>query len=118
MAPECGIVLPRLDEIPREHRFLADDQETIALAEILVQSDIGVVEDWEKSRRDPTNYVWLTLQRRIRDHGGEAIERRFDLAVTLTDRLVELFGQKSTGRDALPDRGSGWRSVCVAEPSH
>ena len=41
MAPECGVVLPRLDEIPREHRFLADDQETIALAGILVESDIG-----------------------------------------------------------------------------
>ena len=89
MAPECGVVLPRLDEIPGEQRFLADDQETIALAEILVESDIGVVEDWEKSRRDPTNYVSLTLQRWIRDHGGEAIERRFDLAVTLSDRLVD-----------------------------
>ena len=55
MAPECGIVLPRLDEIPREHRFLADDQETIALAEILVESDIGGVEYWEKSSGDPTN---------------------------------------------------------------
>ncbi len=55
MAPECGVVLPRLDEIPREHRFLADDQETIALAEILVESDIGGVEYWEKSSGDPTN---------------------------------------------------------------
>jgi hypothetical protein len=33
--------------------------------------------------------VSLTLQRWIRDHGGEAIERRFDLGVTLTDRLVD-----------------------------
>ncbi len=89
MAPECGVVLPRLDGIPGEHRFLADDQETIALAEILVESDIGVAEDWEKSRRDPTNYVSLTLQRWIRDHGGEAIECRFDLGITLSDRLVD-----------------------------
>ena len=95
MAPECGVVLPRLDEIPRKHRFLADDQETIVLAEILVESDIGVVEDWEKSRRDPTNYVSLTLQRWIRDHGGEAIERRFDLAVTLSDRLVDYSGKRA-----------------------
>jgi hypothetical protein len=89
MAPECGLVLPRLDEIPGEHRFLADDQETIALAEILVESDIGVVDDWEKSRRDPTNYVSLTLQRWIRDHGGASIPRRFDLDLTLSDRLVD-----------------------------
>jgi hypothetical protein len=89
MARECGIVLPRLHEIPAEHRFLADDQQTIALAEILAESDIGAVADWEKSRRDPTNYVSLTVQRWIRDHGGEAIERRFDLAITLSDRLVD-----------------------------
>jgi hypothetical protein len=95
MAAECGVVLPRLDEIPGEHRFLADDQHTIALAEILVESDIGVVEDWEKSRRDPTNYVSLTLQRWIRDHGGEAIDRRFDLAVTLSDRLVDYSDERA-----------------------
>ena len=89
MAPECGVVLPRLDDIPAEHRFLADDRETIALAEILVESDIGVVEDWEKSGRDPTKYVLLTLQRWIRDHGGASIRRRFDLDVALSDRLVD-----------------------------
>jgi len=95
MARECGVVLPRLDEIPAEHRFLADDREAIALAEILVESEIGVVADWEKSKRDPTNYASLTLQRWIRDHGGEAIERRFDLAVTLSDRLVDYSGKRA-----------------------
>jgi len=89
MAPECGVVLPRLSGVPAEHRFLADDRETIALAETLVKSDIGVVEDWEKSGRDPTKYVLLTLQRWIRVHGGTAIDRRFDLDVGLSDRLVD-----------------------------
>jgi hypothetical protein len=89
MAPECGVVLPRLDEIPCEHRFLADDREAITLAETLVKSDIGAVEDWEKSGRDPTKYVSLTLQRWIRDHGGAAIDGRFDLDVALSDRLVD-----------------------------
>jgi hypothetical protein len=89
MAPECGVVLPRLNDIPAEHRFLADDRETIALAESLLKSGIGAVEDWEKSGRDPTKYVSLTLQRWVRDHGGAAIDRRFDLDVTLSDRLVD-----------------------------
>ena len=89
IAPGCGVVLPRLSGVPAEHRFLADDRETIALAETLVESDIGAVEDWEKSGRDPTRYVSLTLRRWIRDHGGAAIARRFDLDVTLSDRLVD-----------------------------
>jgi hypothetical protein len=89
MARECGILLPRLDEIPAEHRFLADDKETIALAEILVNSDIAVAEDWEKSGKDETKYLLLTLERWIRDHGGAAVDRRFDLELTLSDRLVD-----------------------------
>jgi hypothetical protein len=89
MAPECGVVLPRLNEVPVEHRFLADDRETIRLAEILVTLGIGAVEDWSQSRRDPTEYASLTLQRWIRNHGGATIDRRFDLDVSLSDRLVD-----------------------------
>jgi len=89
MAPYCGVVLPRLDEIPIEHRFLGDDREAIALAEILVKSGIAVVEDWAKSGRDATKYLSLTLQRWAANHGGRAINRRFDLDITLSDRLVD-----------------------------
>ncbi|HYU47220.1 MAG TPA: hypothetical protein VEK84_13705, partial [Terriglobales bacterium] len=59
------------------------------MAEILVKSDIAVVEDWEKSSRDAAKYLSLTLQRWIREHGGVAIGRRFDLDLTLSDRLVD-----------------------------
>jgi hypothetical protein len=89
MAPECGVVLPRLNEVPVEHRFLADDRETIRLAEILVTLGIGAVEDWSQSGRDPTKYASLTLQRWICNHGGATIDRRFDLDVSLSDRLVD-----------------------------
>jgi len=89
IAPECGVVLPRLNEVPVEHRFLADDRETIRLAEILVTLGIGAVEDWSQSGRDPTKYASLTLQRWICNHGGATIDRRFDLDVSLSDRLVD-----------------------------
>src|SRR5207253_117287 len=89
MAPPCDLVLPTLEKVPTEQRFSADDREVIALAEILVQSDIAAVEDWEKSGRDATKYLLLTLQRCIRNHGGASIERRFDLDLTLSDRLVD-----------------------------
>jgi hypothetical protein len=89
MAPPCELVLPTLEKVPTEQRFSADDREVIALAEILVQSDIAAVEDWEKCGRDATKYLLLTLQRWIRDHGGASIQRRFDLNLTLSDRLVD-----------------------------
>src|SRR5713226_6567619 len=89
MAPPCEVALPTLEKVPTEQRFSADDREVIGLAEILVKSDIAVVEDWKESGRDATKYLLLTLQRWIRDHGGASIRRRFDLDLTLSDRLVD-----------------------------
>jgi hypothetical protein len=82
MAASCGIVLPCLSGVPTEQRFSADDKEVVALAEILVTIDIAVPEDWEKSGRDATKYLLLSLERWIRMHGGPAIDRRFDLDLT------------------------------------
>jgi hypothetical protein len=89
MAAPCGIGLPSLASVPPEQRFSADDREVIALAEILVKSDIAAAEDWSKSEREVTKYLLLTLRRRIHTHGGSAIDRRFDLDLTLSDRLVD-----------------------------
>lgn len=89
MAPPCEVVVPTLEEVSTEQRFSADDREVIALAEILVKADIAAVEDWEKSGRDATKYLLLTLQRWVRNHGGASIQRRFDLDLTLSDRLVD-----------------------------
>jgi len=89
IAPPCEVVLPTLEKVPTEQRFSADDREVIALAETLVKSDIAVTEDWEKSERDATKYLLLTLRRWVRDHGGASVQRRFDLDLTLSDRLVD-----------------------------
>jgi len=85
MAPPCEVALPTLEKVPTEQRFSADDGDVIGLAEILVKSDIAVVEDWKESGRDATKYLLLTLQRWIRDHGGASIRRRFDLDLTLSE---------------------------------
>jgi hypothetical protein len=100
IAPPCEVVLPTLQKIPVEQRFLADDREVIALAEILVKSGIAVAEDWEKSDKDATKYLLLTLERWIRNHGGAAIDRRFDLELTLSDRLVDYSDERGP-RDTL-----------------
>jgi len=89
IAPPCELVLPRLEEVPVEHRFLADDREVLALAEILVRSNIATAENWEKSGRDATKYLSVSLQRWMRERGAAAVDRRFDLDLTLSDRLVD-----------------------------
>ncbi len=94
IAPPCELVLPRLDEVLVEHRFLSDDREVLALAEILVRSNIATAEDWEKSGRDATKFLSLSLQRWMREHGAAAIDRRFDLDLTFSDRLVDYSDQR------------------------
>jgi hypothetical protein len=94
MAAPCGVGLPSLANVPTEQRFSADDREAIALAEVLVKSDIAVSEDWERSGRDAMKYLDLTLKRWIRINGGSAIDRRFDLDLTLSDRLVDYSDQR------------------------
>ena len=89
MAAPCGLGLPSLASVSTEQRFSADDREVIALAEILVKSDIAAAEDWWKSEREVTKYLLLTLRRWFRTHGGSAIDRRFELDLTLSDRLVD-----------------------------
>jgi hypothetical protein len=102
MAAPCRIGLPSLASVPTEQRFSADDREVIALAEILVKSDIAAAEDWSKSDRDATKYLLLTLRRWIRTHGGSAIDRRFDLDLTLSDRLVDYSDERGPEGTALP----------------
>src|SRR5258708_29115807 len=89
IAPLCVVVLPTLEEVSTEQRFSADDREVIALAEILVKADIAAVEDWGKTGTDATTYLLLSLQRWIRNHGRTSIQRRFDVDLTLSDRLVD-----------------------------
>lgn len=89
MASPCGISLPSLTNVPTEQRFSADDRDVIALAETLVKSNIATREDWSTSERDVTKYLLLTLKRWIQIHGGSVIDRRFDLDLTLSDRLVD-----------------------------
>ena len=89
MALRSHVGLPSLEGVTSEQCFLADDAEAIGLAKILVTSKIGVAEDREKSRSDPTKYLWFTLQRWVREHGGAAIDRRFDLDLAIGNRLFD-----------------------------
>jgi len=89
MAHRSEIGLPLLDEISAEQHFVADDREAIRLAEILVRSGVAITEDWARSERHHIKYLQLTLQRLVSIHGGAAIDRRFDLDLTLSDRLID-----------------------------
>ena len=83
MALGEGFAPPRLTNVPTTQRMIADDRLAVALAESLVQLDIGLPEDWKKAERDPTSYIRITLERWIDAHGGAAVRRRFLLAAAI-----------------------------------
>ena len=70
---------------------------------------LAAPKDWETAKRDPAAYVLLTLERWIAAHGGDAIKRRFDLYVMLTDYLDEYSSEHE------PD-GAGRQLYLIVNP--
>jgi len=109
MASGSQFSLPRLDRVPVEHQFHACDEITIALARVLLELDIAVVEDWEEAKHDPTTFVLAALDRWIVAHGAEVIRRRFDLHAALTDCTDEYSGSSEADR-------RGYRLYLTVDP--
>jgi len=84
-----GLLIPRLDAVPLIHRLVADDRLAVMLAKSLIELDIGVPGDWKRAESDPTSFTRLTLERRIKAHGGSAIRRRFLLVAAISDTPCE-----------------------------
>jgi hypothetical protein len=75
--------------MPLIHRVVADDRLAVMLAKSLVELDIAVPGDWKRAEGDPTSFTRLTLERRIKAHGGSAIRRRFMLVAAISDTPCE-----------------------------
>jgi hypothetical protein len=82
-------LLPRLTGVSLIHRVVADDRLAVALAKSLVELDIAVSGDWKRAECDPTSFIRITLERRIKAHGGSAIRRRFLLVAAISDTPCE-----------------------------
>jgi len=86
-----GLLLPRLDGVPLEHRFRAGDRAAIRVSQRLVELNIADPSEWHRVHRDPTDYLQSTLNRWIDLHGARTIRRRFCLSLTLSNVLDEYF---------------------------
>lgn len=107
-----------LEKIPIEQRFSADDRELVTLAEILVRSGIAAVEDWERSGRDAAKYLSLTLERWVREHGGDRLtDDLTSISVSATDSLTTQMSVGQKGRSTLDGR-SGQCRLCASWRGH
>ena len=103
------LLIPTLDRVPLEYHLSGGDASSIRLARTLVELELAAPKDWETAKRDPAAYVLLTLERWIAAHGGDAIKRRFDLYVMLTDYLDEYSSEHE------PD-GAGRQLYLIVNP--
>jgi hypothetical protein len=99
MATGDQLSIPRLEGVPLEYLYSADDCASVALARTLLELDLAAPEDWESAHRDPGMYVLKTIERWIAAHGGAAIRRRFDLYATLGSDLDEYSGNNEENPD-------------------
>src|SRR4029077_16767321 len=70
MATGDQLAIPRLEGVPLEYLYSADDSASVALARTLVELDLAAPEDWEAAHRDPGMCVLKTIERWIAAHGG------------------------------------------------
>jgi hypothetical protein len=85
----AGLLIPRLDGVPAEHRFRAGERAASRLARVLVELHIADPDEWQRVGCEPTDYVQATLNRWIDLHGGRTIRRRFCLRLMLSEVLDE-----------------------------
>jgi hypothetical protein len=89
MGMDSSLAIPTLTGVPVVHHYCGGDHAAIALARALINLDLGVPDDWERAKRDPTRFIAATLSRWIEGHGGKAIQQRFGLVATICSFLDE-----------------------------
>lgn len=87
MAPGNGFVIPVLKGMPAEHNFTAGNRAFVALARTLLKLGLADPADWKLAHQDSASFVQVSLDRWVKAHGGETIDQRFELGLTLTNSL-------------------------------
>ena len=88
------VTIPRLTGIPEVHRSYGGERLAAQLAQHLLTLDLGDAVDWKKSKRDPVEFVRLTLERFTAAHGGAKVQRQFDLSVTLSTEVIDCYTEE------------------------
>jgi hypothetical protein len=94
MGPGNGFVIPVLEGMPAEHNFTAGNRAFVALARTLLELGLADPADWKLAHKDSASFVQVSLDRWVKAHGGETIDRQFELGLTLTDSLNGEFDEE------------------------
>jgi hypothetical protein len=82
-----GLSVPRLDGTATEQQLWDGEQVAAQVGLTLLRAGIADAEDWTAAKRNPFQFLKLTLDRWVTAHGKSQIEEQFRLNLTLSTGL-------------------------------
>jgi hypothetical protein len=81
------LLVPSLKAVSARYHFSEGGRTSPMLAARLLEADLARPGDWKRAGKDANAFLQASLTRWVVAHGAERIRRRFDLSVTLSDRV-------------------------------
>jgi hypothetical protein len=91
MARGSGLTMPRLDGVPREHHLWQGEQAAARTAAAFLRAGLASEGDWYRARRNPFDFVKMTLNRWVAAHWAAEIQKEFRLDLMLSTSLDRYF---------------------------
>lgn len=108
LMPEgAGWWIPRLTGVATEYQVWSGVELAARTASAFLSAGVAQADDWAAARGNPIQFLQITLDRWLRDHGGDEIGDVFPLHLTLTADL---------DRYSSADRGNGSKLYLTLEP--
>lgn len=108
LMPEgAGWSIPRLTGVAADHQVWSGLELAARTASSFLSAGIARPEDWPAAQGNPVQFLQITLDRWLRDHGGDEIGEVFPLHLTLTTDL---------DRYSSADRANGSKLYLTLEP--
>jgi len=97
MARGSGLTIPRLNGIPRDHQMWQGEQAAARTAASFLEARLASEEDWNRAQRNPFDFVKMTLNRWVAEHGATEIQEEFRLDLMLATSLDRYFANQEPG---------------------
>ncbi|MBX9600038.1 MAG: hypothetical protein K2X35_03500 [Bryobacteraceae bacterium] len=108
LMPEgAGWSIPRLTGVAPEYQVWSGLELAARTASSFLSADIARAEDWPAAKGNPIQFLQITLDRWLREHGGDEIGEIFPLHLSLTADLDPY---------SYGDRGDGSKLFLTLEP--
>ena len=91
MPPGCGLMIPRLNGVPREQQLWQGEDGAARLAHSFLEAGVADADDWTAANRNPFEFLKRAMERWLSEHRETVIREQFLLDVLLSTSLDRYF---------------------------